>query len=512
VNRNTLVDIGEITDSREVLSEKPHRAMSAFAYLLIALLAAAIIWMCVGEIDYYVKAPGEVRPNDLISTIRSTATGTVAESRLEEGRQVRRGELLFRVDAEIQENTEAVLARQYDSMGAEIACLEKYRESIIRGENLFDESDAAEADYYYRFQKYETDMALAVEQARNTNTDYGKIIKDAEIQLETSGAGSAKYASERSAWQLLKASVERGENLVPPANAEQYGGYVDYSVNARRYEIVTEQRVQAKERAEALFEAGGISQKELETAVSEYDLAVLEADAYRNEVLLGADRNIASLDRTIRELDAQGQSARAAIEAYSQKGYDERLIADKSRLDALTATSDTIFSLQNNLDSLYKDLVQVRLSIAEASVYAPIDGTVNLYSELGAGDYVQTGSEIATIVPDTQGALKIQIAVSNADIAELQIGQEVRYRFAALPYSDYGELGGAITNISSDARRDSGGNSYYLIEGELSGDSLSGREGAQESVKVGMTAEARVITHTRKIVYWVLDKLNFIDD
>jgi HlyD family secretion protein len=241
-------------------------------------------------------------------------------------------------------------------------------------------------------------------------------------------------------------------------------------------------------------------------------MAVLEADAYKNEVLLNADQNITGLDRTIRELNAQGRSARAAIDAYSQKGYDEELIADKSRLDALTATSETIFSLQNNLDSLYKELVQIRLSIAEASVYAPIDGTINLYSELGAGDYVQAGSEIATIVPDAEGALKIQIAVSNADIAELQTGQEVRYRFAALPYSDYGELSGSITKISSDARRDNNGGSYYLIEGELSGYSLRDRGGAEESVKVGMAVEARVITHTRKIVYWVLDKLNFIDD
>ena len=512
MKKSAILELKDMSDSREVLSERPRRSMAWFIYILIALIAVALVWSFIGEIDYYVRAQGSVRPNEPISTIRNGFTGRVDESFLEEGRQVARGELLFRIDAETQINMERVLSSQYDSLSAYIQNLEKFRSSVVQESNLFNRYSDSESEFFFMFEKYETDRALAVEQVKQTNMDFQRVLHDATVQLDNASNSGMRFSSDLQAWRLLQESVERGTNLVPQANGEQYSRFLDYMMNIQRYDSIIGQLEQAYVRAEALFDVGGISARELENAQNELESTLIDRDRYKNETGLNAQQNIRSLELTIRDLEAQSKSASATIEAFSQMRYDEELILNKHRLDALTSASDAIFSYQNNLNSLYMELVQIRLSITEASVFAPISGTINLYNEVNSGDFIQAGMEIGTIVPDAEGTLKVQMAVLHSDIAEIQVGQDVRYRFPALPHNDFGEMIGRITTISSDARQDNQGNSYFLVEGELFGHSLRNRSGTEEFIRVGMAAEVRVITRTERIIYWILDKLNFLDN
>jgi HlyD family secretion protein len=511
VNRNTLVDIGEITDSREVLAEKPHRAMSLFAYLLIALLAAAVVWMCVGEIDYYVKAQGEVRPNEAVGTVRAAVTGRVTESNLEEGKSVRRGDTLFRVDAQSQLNTVEILRRQHEDISAEMQSLERLRESVIAGENLFDPGDAEQSDYYYKYQKYVTDTALAAEQVRNTNLDVERLRSDARVSGSLAEESRGRTAAELDALRLLRDSLECGENLVPPENAEQHMRYADYELTLERYDEIVRQRTSALDRAEKLFEAGGAAQKDLDNARFELDSALLEIEKYKNETLLSVEQGVTALEKNLNDLDASIRSAQAVLSSVAGRGYSEELTAEKSKLDMLASISDTLFSLQSNLDALQKDLDALTFSADETRAVAPIDGTLSLYTELNVGDFIQSGAELAVIIPASGGDHKVSLAISNADIADIAEGQEIHYRFAALPFGEYGEMTGRITKISTDARSDNSGRSYYLAEAELDGSVLYDKNGKSGEIKVGMTAEARVITKSRRIIYWVLEKLDFIN-
>lgn len=511
MNRNTTVDISEITDSRELLAEKPHGAMAVFAYILIALLAAAVVWMCVGEIDYYVKAPGEVRPNDSVSTIRSALTGKITELNLEEGKAVRRGELLLRVDARQQQSASAVLERQYESVELEMRNLELLRESVLRGENLFDPENEEQKDYYFKYQKYETDAMASAEQIRNTNQDIERLRSDARVSKSAAEEKLLWANEELRALRTLTESMEQGENLLSPESAEQYARYTDYELNVKRYTDAVDQKTKARDASTRLYDAGGLSLKEKEAAEAELRSVTLEFERYKNEARLTVAQGISTLEKNIFDLEAAIKSADAVLSSSSGRGYSESLVSEKNRLDTLSSISDSLLSLQGSLDTLQKDIDSLRLTADEASVTAPIDGTVSVYTELAVGDYVQSGAEIAAVIPETGGENKVQLAVSNADVADISEGQLIHFRFAALPFDEYGELGGRVTKISADARRDNAGRSYYVVEAELDGRILFDKKGEPAEVKVGMTAEARVITKSRKIIYWVLEKLNFID-
>ncbi|MDR0490640.1 MAG: HlyD family secretion protein [Oscillospiraceae bacterium] len=511
MKKTIVLELREMSDSREVMSERPRRFVALFCYCLIAVIAAALAWSFLGHIDYYVKAQGEVRPNESVSVIRSAVTGRVLETNLSEGQKVKKGDLLFSVDMETQLMTSFVLEKQMESVSREMANLEKYRESIIQGENLFNQDDTNEADYFYRYQKYITDQAVSLEQARNTNLDFRRLLSEAEISESSAKNNLARVRDEIAGQQLLLSSISEGKNLVPESSAKLYGSYADYCLVLERYDaIIDQQRMQAI-RAEALYEVGGMALKQLEAARFDLNSTMRELEKYKNEFRLNINQSIDSLNKNQNDLGASLQSAQALLAAYDGRGYDEELIAEKSKLDALAYISDSLFNLQNNADALQKDLGAIRLSLHEANAIAPIDGTVSMNLEISSGDYLQGGTEIATIIPGANGEYKVVLAVPNADIADIKEGQLVNYRFGALPFQEYGELAGRIAKISVDSRSNNAGQSYYLVEAELTDTTLYGRDGAPEFVKVGMTAEARVITKNVRIINWVLEKLNFID-
>ena len=61
MTKQIIIPMNEISDSVEMLHEKPNKGMSVFTWILVLLLAAALIWCSIGEIDYFIKASGTVK-------------------------------------------------------------------------------------------------------------------------------------------------------------------------------------------------------------------------------------------------------------------------------------------------------------------------------------------------------------------------------------------------------------------------------------------------------------------
>jgi HlyD family secretion protein len=506
------IELKDMSDSREVLSEKPRRFISYFVYFLILMILIALVWAILGRIDYYIKAGGEVRPNETVSVIRNTVTGRVLEVNLSEGQRVNKGDVLFVMDVETHINTAVILERQLETITLEMRNLEKFRESVISNENLFDIDNPDETDYYFRFQKHITDRDTALEQLRNANLDFERIFSDAIISEENALGNSRRMRDEINELNLLLRSIEQGENLIPVSNSVRHGSFIDYQINVERYTLLINTHKAQEERAEALYAVGGVSKNQLETAQNDLTAIILERDRYVNEFLININNNIENLNKNIIELESVIQSASLVMGFYSDRGFSEELIIEKSKLDALAHITDMLFNFQSNSDALQMDLDSLRLSISEASIISPIDGVVSLATEINTGDFLQGGMEIATIIPDASGELRIILAITNADIADISVGQPVHFRFPALPFRDYGEIQGHITQISVDSRNDNYGQSYFIVEAEMNNNVLYGRNGEPEYIRIGMAVEARVITRNTRIIHWVLEKLDFINN
>ncbi|MBP3360213.1 MAG: biotin/lipoyl-binding protein, partial [Clostridia bacterium] len=108
MTKEIILPMNEITDSIEMLHEKPNKGMPIFTWILVLLLAVTLTWCCIGEIDYFIKASGVVRPGESISTISSLMTGRVEMLNISEGDYVKKGDLLFKLDvAELEQSLSA---------------------------------------------------------------------------------------------------------------------------------------------------------------------------------------------------------------------------------------------------------------------------------------------------------------------------------------------------------------------------------------------------------------------
>jgi multidrug resistance efflux pump len=486
-----IQDMGELTDSRELLESRPQPFISIFTYTLIALLLTAVIWSFLGEIDENIKAQGIVRPNQKIGSIRNQVAGKVESVNLKEGDYVKKGALLFTIEHSILDLQRDALAAECDKSTQELVYLDKFKKSILDGRNYFDSTLEGERDYYNKFIKYQTDME----------------VQSKQVELNSSTLNEVK--KELAGLNMLKQSVLQEKNLFVGNDNIYYNQYIDYSLNLRNLKDLQQQKKELYDSSLELASAGAISSKELDDLKKQSDAAEINLQKYQNEFLLNINSKIEENDEKLKQLlinlKTSGENTNATFNV-------SELPLQKYKLDTIVQIESDIKVLQTNLEKQRSDLEAVKTNIENCKVTSPIDGYINLSNEINTGDLLQSGTEIATIVPEDGTVYKVQLYVSNADIANIKVGQKIKYHFPALPYKEYGELKGAITNIGTDARiNQTNGSSYYSVEASVENKPLSSYKGVKAEIKVGMDCEAQVITKTKKILYYFLEKINLRD-
>jgi len=180
-------------------------------------------------------------------------------------------------------------------------------------------------------------------------------------------------------------------------------------------------------------------------------------------------------------------------------------------LSLIINCNDQISTKQASLSSISKEIYQVENTISNAVVVAAIDGTVNVFNQINVGDTLQSGVQVCSIVPNNLNQFKVLLYIGTKDIADININQQVKIRLSSLPYNEYGEIKGVITNISTDSRTDNNGNIYYVAECLISDTKIKSKDGDIKNVTVGMKGEIHVITKQRKIIYWLLEKMNLVN-
>ena len=505
MTKEIILPMNEITDSVEMLHEKPNKGMPVFTWVLVLLLAVALAWCCIGEIDYFIKASGVVRPGESVSTISSLMTGRVETLNISEGDCVKKGDLLFKIDTADLEQSLSAYKKEKQRIEAENGYLNRLKESISNGENLFDKNSPDESAYYLKYEKYISDLQSLSEQYKNTSADTDNAADSAAISAESIKSQLAKYREELSGLETLRSSVEANSDMFEDKSSVYALQYFDYNSAISSFDNNITQKKSDKENAEPLFKAGGISQSEYDNICHSLENTTLEKDKYISEFKLNIEQKITAAEKNISDLEYSLKSQNQSLSSYSEISHDEQLAAENMKLEMLSGIADSIKSNETSIISIEKQIADIELNIKNAEVIAPIDGTINMYSDLSTADLVQSGQAIATIVPDTDGAYKLTMYLSSADISETEIGQKVRLRFAAYPYQEYGELAGTVKSISTDVRSSENGMSYYVAE--VSIDDTLGLE-----LISGMECEARVVTKQRKIIYWLLEKLDFIDN
>lgn len=505
-----IKDIQEITDSKEMYESKPHRFLSYFIYILLISMILAGVWMYFGEIDVVSKGTGVVRPNENISSVRNKVQGEVTASFLEEGKQVQKGEILFTIaydDLEISRLKQEEIIKDVEVQSKR---LKKLRDSIEQDKNLFSKTE--EKEYYERYIKYMQDF----ENLKNANHIESKneMISKNQVDISKQIYANKIIGYEKTLKELAdyKASIEQGENIFEDKTCAYALAFDTYIFEVRALEQDVEEKKVAYELNCSLDEENLVAKKELESSKVAFEAAQNKLVSLKVSTLGEVERNIEEVKLT--KINAEQEKSKLFVDETLLAANDEQrqLSLKKYKTDIIVELNSQIEELEQTYRTSQRELERIEVAIADCSVVAPIDGIIHIGTNVNTGDLISAGADIATIIPMSDSLYKIEIFMPNREIAGIKVGNQIKYKFDALPYKEYGQLEGVIQNISTDAKvSESQGISGYLVEGGIEKQTVYSYKGEAAEIKVGMTCEAHVITEQKKILYYLLEKINLID-
>lgn len=475
-----IQNLEDITDSREILETKPHPFTAVFIYIVIAILAVALIWSWFGEKEIVIKASGVVRPNTSIVNVSNKAVGAVQSINFKDGQTVKKGQILYTVDHESLDIQKSAYEKELKMQTTELNNMNKLKESINDGKNYFDAVN--DSDYYNQYNKY----------AQDCNNINGQV-NSAQIQINDLKDTISKL-------QLLQKSINDNTNYFND-NSSYSNQYSDYEINVEEYQSKLNQ---AQKLSNELKNTSGITQSQIDEADANVSSSEQDLEKYKNQYIENVRSNIEQNQQKLAAVEASPSSLMSSASgATSQAQYKNQTLI---QLDS------NIKSLQQNLDQTTASLKSTDESIDECTVKAAEDGVINSLVQLNKGDLIQGGTEIADILPKKNSKYKIDLYISNSDIGNIKKGQQVKLKFSALAYTEYGTLPSTISSISADSKvNQNNGTSYYTAEAVVANKPLYSHKGEKAKLKDGMTCEGDIITRKEKILYYVLEKMNLKD-
>lgn len=594
--KEVIIDLKDISDSKEMYMSKPNPFLTGFIYILVAILSISIIYSCVGKIDIYSKAVGFIRPNDEVSTVSSLLSGKVTEVNVVDGQFVKEGDILYKVDTSDLELTLEELKETEADYLYKSEMYNKYLNGIYSEENPFKPDINGEEYYYYiSFTNY----ALSLKNSEQQYI-YDKNINDINIQNLSSRI--SKINSELEGLSAYKSSVEQNKNLcgnypsyqsmyllyessINSMKAEYASGreaivsdstkesnkvYLDYyndqiagydkllssittetdlfGEDESTYALMYKEYILTKDEYKKKYENDPVA---LDSALTTYKNGLLtKYGTDRNELKAKADnlsvqlnmstdlsnklntydsnygnsinakyyQTITQIDSSIESLKEEKTNANNNLKLYNvlKEKYDasvdengEPLVLSIQVVEQTSMVLNNLETCENGLKDIQTKIKQVENQINEGSITAEKSGTVNVINTVVVGDALSSGIALATIIPVEESEYKVQMYVSNSDIAGIKVGDSIKYNIAALPYNQYGIVEGKVTKISQDTLIQNGEYSgYYLVEGSISNETLQDDDGNTGEIGIGMQVTGRIVTQKKTIIRYLLEMID----
>ena len=257
------------------------------------------------------------------------------------------------------------------------------------------------------------------------------------------------------------------------------------------------------------------------------DIEACIESAEKNLMLVPFERKIAykrmenyfsgkiNLEKAL-ELNSKALKEEKALPGFSLASKKLELLnlnVEKSKRDLDQYKNSFFHSLLNEKEALElqkenlsNSLFKIEESLKFFTVYAPISGEVQEISSLNCGDNVFSGQEILKIVPSSSENIRVVLRLSSSKAGLVKEAMKVRLKFPAFPHHEFGSLDGQVETILPDVFLGAK-SSEYAVFVKLNGNTLPDKKGMAHFLKVGLDAEASIITETGSILSFILKRL-----
>jgi HlyD family secretion protein len=206
-----------------------------------------------------------------------------------------------------------------------------------------------------------------------------------------------------------------------------------------------------------------------------------------------------------KQLFDKGIIARAEFEKYS---FDYTY--SQQSLSSLIKSQKSVWQnqkrdLENQLKNLKGTLNKIDVESKNYVITAPITGTIENFSGIQVGSFLNASQPIATISATDQ--LIVESSVSPSDIGLIHKNQKVKFQIDAFNYNQWGLLEGKVIDIDHNITIQ-GEQAFFKVRSVLNKTELQLKSGYKTKVSKGMTLTTRYILTRRSLFDLLFDKMD----
>lgn len=414
-----------------------------------------------GDIDLFVVDSGTIDAQTAVE-VKSQVSGRLAKLLVKEGDMVKKGQLIAIIDPQETRNR----------VQQDLAQLKGAQSGVRRS-------------------------SIEISQRRITaqsNLERAKL-RVAQLNKELESQPNLTKASIAQAEAAYKTALQRRDQLVkvsqPNDRAAVETGLRDAEANLAN---VTNELSRRK----GLFEKGYISQRELQDAELQLELAKSRLQNAREKMNRLKDQE----DLDIKQADEQIKQARADLDRANanriqdvtkRQDYQSAVASLRDAEAALRdpeAMEQSKVQAQASVEQISNSLRESQRLLGETEIRAPLDGVVSR-------KYIQEGELVTSIGSFSNGSpivriedrtkMVVKLSINEIDVARLKLGMQAQINVEAIPKETFP---GIVSKISPSSQAAAAGTSArdavvrYDVEVEF--------KFASDALKSGMTAKCSV--------------------
>ncbi len=279
-------------------------------------------------------------------------------------------------------------------------------------------------------------------------------------------------------------------------------GRIEELQNQQR--ILNQQLKTAKNALSTARQSLSISQKQynrINELFTSRDVTVTQRDQAL-EKLNAAKKSVFDADSRISEIRISLQTAKSELAKFKDQLQKTKLENDIAQ--ANIQRNREVTRLQEQIAGLAKRLNEA--SFQEGAIYIDnkaayssfFDGVITAV-HINRGEMIRAGSPLVTLVRDT-AVLEGHAYVNNRDIGQLKRGQEVKIKYFAYSYQEYGIATGLTSFIATTPSGLPGRESKYLVKIALEKDSISKAGGTIKPLEIGLEGLAEFKTGEKRFI------------
>ena len=548
-----IVDMKDISDSTEVYESKPNRFLIYTIYLILIILVVAVLWMCLFKIDVVVKSNGIFKGSNAVYEISSDVTGSVKETNIQDGQYVKEGDILYVLTIDELSDTILRYQNELEAAQARIKILSAYEKSLDGDKTELETLD--DNPYYEEF--------VNRRKLLYANVDLNESDTEGQVTLYQGNVDSisgtiAKYNEKIEKLNVVKQCITARNNTFDASEGIYYSMISSYlasynytalqydnQINEHQRQIDEYEEQMKKAEAEASIEDKTVTEEETvsDNGISTETISVVastenttanieELKKQRDALITAQDSAKKEKTRALRNLELQ------QITTIEQQiaGYNDTILSLETNLASAKLQLEAINSADNETKesvailtekgNVAAEILNYEDKVKECETYlksydiqndncvikANVSGYFYIAQDLKTGSFVQEGTTIGTIYPETESKYYAEIYVENTDIAQIREGQDVKFEIAAYPSSEYGYFKGTVENIAKNISVDqSTGYSYYLVRVKCDNMTLKGKNGEEATLMNGMACQAKIVIDEKNVLTYFGEKIDLLD-